>query len=186
MIANNLPTIHPDPKTTMNDTDPATDRAADTGRETPPRTVMVELPGECPEGHEWVAAFRQPLPLKAMAKLCKVLPEAYGKEARVHPVGDWIAVSGVLAHDRAPEALTPTWRVCEVMPDDADDGGTFTAATPEEAARMMAKRHPNVMEYDTLYVWPDGEAPGPDNLLGIQTKALAFADAVVNPNPADA
>lgn len=170
----------------MNTNDPDNDTATDPGRETPPRTVMVELPGECPEGHEWVAAFRQPLPLKAMAKLCKVLPEAYGKEARVHPQGDWIAVSGVLAHDRAPEAPTPTWRVCEVMPTDADDGGTFTAANAEAAATMMARRHPNVMEYDQLYVWPDGEAPGPDNLLAVATKAIAFADAVVNPTPADA
>jgi hypothetical protein len=169
----------------MNTTDPATDRAADPGRETPHRTVTVELPGECPEGHEWLAAFRQPLPLQAMARLCTAFAEAYGADAKVHPQGNWIAVSGTLCRDAAGNHRTMkrAWRVCEVMPYDAEDGGTFTAATPEEAARMMAKRHPNVMEYDTLYVWPDGEAPGLDNLLGIQTKALAFAVVVVNPNP---
>lgn len=168
-----------------NDTD--TDRAADTGRETPRRTVTVELPGECPEGHEWVGAFRQPLPMQAMGKLCTALAEAYGADAKVHPQGEWIAVSGTVCHDADGNArpLKRGWRVCEVLPDDADDGGAFIAETPEEAARLMAKRHPNVMEYDTLYVWPDGEAPGPDNLLGIHTKALAFADAVVNPEPQD-
>jgi hypothetical protein len=168
---------------TMNTTDPKTDPATDPGRETPPRTITVELPGECPEGHDWVAAFRQPLPVQGMSKLCTALAEAYGADARIHPQGDWIAVSGALCRDADGNHRTMkrAWRVCEVMPDDAEDGGSFTAETPEEAARMMAKRHPNVMEYDTLYVWPDGEAPGPDNLLAIQTKALAFADAVVNP-----
>lgn len=160
-----------------------TNKAPDPGRETPPRTVTVELPGECPEGLQWVAAFRQPLPMMAMSKLCTALAEAYGADANILPQGDWVAVAGTLCTDDDGNSrpLKRAWRICEVMPDSADDGGTFTATSPEEAARMMVKRHPGVMDYETLYAWPDGEAPGPDNLLGIATKALAFAEAVVNP-----
>lgn len=163
----------------MNTNDPD-ERAADPGRETP-RTIMVELPGTPPEGKQWVAAFRQPLPMEGMSLLCKAFAKAYGEGARIHPCGDWVAVSGDLAHDKPEPAAPKAWRVCEMMPMDGTDGGRMEAETPEAAAAMAAKRHPGLMEYESLYVWPDGEEPTPENLRGVPTKALRFADEVTNP-----
>lgn len=156
-----------------NDTEP-TDTTAARDRETPPRPVTVELPGECPEGQEWVAAFRQPIPMLAMAKLCTALVEAYGADAKINPQGQWVAVSGTTCQDADGNAreLLKNFRVCEVMPDSAEDGGAFKAKNHDDAARQMAERHPSVLEYPTLYVWPDGETPGPDNLHGVRTNTL--------------
>lgn len=142
---------------------------------------LVAFPATIPqEGHEWVAAFRQPVPMQGMANLCKAIAECYGDDAKISPTGEWIAVSG-----KRPGEFKPTtrparnWRVCEVHPEDADDGGVFTAITPELAAAAMLKRHPSVADFDRLYVWPDGEAPGPDNLLFVPTKALQFAETAM-------
>lgn len=47
-----------------------------------------------PEGMEWVAAFKQPLPMASAGKLCKLVAEAYGKDARLVPGGRMLYFAG--------------------------------------------------------------------------------------------
>lgn len=141
---------------------------------------LVAFPTTIQEGHEWVAAFRQPVPMQGMANLCKAIADCYGEDAKIAPTGEWIAVSGKRPGEFKP-ATRPArnWRVCEIHPEDAGDGGVFTAITAEQAAAAMLKRHPSVADFDRLYVWPDGETPGPDNLLFVPTNAIKNSDAWV-------
>lgn len=144
-------------------------------------TVVLPAPND---GQEIVAAFRQPLPLEGMAKLCKALADCYGDDAKLIPTGEWLAVSGTLCRPYAPRDPDPelktaaelkAFRVCEIQPIDPTDGGRFEAATPLEAAAKMLARHPNVGEYPAVYVWPDGEAPTEDNTRLFNMEAVKAA-----------
>lgn len=145
-------------------------------------TATVVLPATKPEGHEWVAAFRQPVPMQGMANLCKAVAECYGADAKLTPTGEWLAVSGTLCRPAAPRPAPGlrAWRVCEMRPLEAADGASVQAATPLEAAAKLLARHTGLQSEPALYVWPDGEHPNLSNLLTIPMAA------VMNANPADA
>lgn len=144
-------------------------------------TVVLPAPND---GQEIVAAFRQPLPLAGMAKLCKAVAECYGDDAKLIPTGEWLAVSGTLCRpyagrDTDPELKTvaelKAFRVCEMQPLDATDGGRFDAATPLEAAAKLLARHTGLAECTALFVWPDGEHPTLSNVLTIPMAEVVAA-----------
>jgi len=55
---------------------------------------MNPFPDTLPDGHQWVAAIRQPLSLPAMSEFCRLIGKAFGGDAKVHPNGDWVVFSG--------------------------------------------------------------------------------------------
>lgn len=188
--------------------------------------------GTPPDGFRAVAAFRQPIPMRAMTKLCDALVMAYGEDAKIDPAGNWIGVFGRIPDEEKAEAFANTmkgegpptdcdptatyevvttqehgqeprqhrvipgtgkaedfeadpgghparkfwWRACEQRPLAPEDGAKFYAADHKAAALELVKRHPEVMEYPTIFVWPDGENPTQEgermNVAAIQTVDL--------------
>lgn len=124
------------------------------------KPVTVELPGTPPEGHEFVAAFKTPVPLEGMTELCRAVAKCYGDDAKLIPGNDWVAITARIDRASVTEFAADVprlkFRVSETEPQDAADGMEVTATSHDRAAGAAIDRHADLGEYPVLWVWERG------------------------------